>query len=52
MTCAGPWRASGQWWDTDAWARDEWDIALADGTLWRLSHDRITNTWSLDALYD
>jgi hypothetical protein len=35
-----------------AWARDEWDVALADGTLWRLSHDRITNTWSLDALYD
>jgi len=52
VTCAGPWRASGQWWDTGAWARDEWDVALADGTLWRLSHDRITNTWSLDALYD
>jgi protein ImuB len=52
VTCAGPWRASGQWWDTEAWARDEWDIALADGTLWRLSHDRLTNTWSLDALYD
>ena len=52
VTCAGPWRASGQWWDTEAWARDEWDVALADGTLWRLSHDRITNTWSLDALYD
>jgi protein ImuB len=52
VTCAGPWRASGQWWDTQAWARDEWDVALADGTLWRLSHDRITNTWSLDALYD
>jgi len=52
VTCAGPWRASGQWWDTDPWARDEWDIALTDGTLWRLSHDRITKTWSLDALYD
>ena len=52
VTCAGPWRASGQWWDTEAWARDEWDIALADGTLWRLSHDRLTKTWSLDALYD
>jgi protein ImuB len=52
VTCAGPWRASGQWWDTDAWARDEWDIALADGTLWRLSHDRLTKAWFLDALYD
>jgi protein ImuB len=52
VTCAGPWRASGQWWDTDPWARDEWDIALADGTLWRLAHDRITKSWHLDALYD
>jgi protein ImuB len=52
VTCAGPWRASGQWWDTDPWARDEWDIALADGTLWRLAHDRITKSWFLDALYD
>ncbi len=52
VTCAGPWRASGQWWDTDPWARDEWDIALADGTLWRLAHDRITKSWPLDALYD
>jgi hypothetical protein len=36
----------------NAWARDEWDVALADGTLWRLAHDRLTATWSLDALYD
>jgi protein ImuB len=52
LTSAGPWRLSGHWWDTDAWARDEWDVALSDGTLWRLSHDRLTNTWLLDALYD
>jgi len=52
VTCAGPWRASGQWWDAEPWARDEWDIALDDGTLWRLAHDRLTKTWLLDALYD
>ena len=51
-TSAGPWRLSGHWWDTDAWAHDEWDVALSDHTLWRLSHDRRTNQWFLTALYD
>ena len=51
-TAAGPWRLSGHWWDTPAWAHDEWDIALPDATAWRLSHDRLTNHWFLTALYD
>jgi protein ImuB len=51
-TAAGPWRLSGHWWDTAAWAHDEWDIALPDATVWRLSHDRLTNHWFLTALYD
>ena len=25
---AGPWRSSGDWWEQDGWARDEWDIAI------------------------
>jgi protein ImuB len=25
---AGPWRSSGDWWEQDGWARDEWDIAV------------------------
>lgn len=51
-TSAGPWRLSGHWWDTDAWAHDEWDVALSDHTVWRLSHNRLTHSWSLTALYD
>jgi protein ImuB len=51
-TCAGPWRLSGHWWDTNAWARDEWDVELSDGTVWRLAHDRLAGQWFLDALYD
>jgi protein ImuB len=52
VTCAGPWRISGDWWDVNVWARDEWDVALTDQTIWRLTHNRLTNTWTLDAVYD
>ncbi len=52
VACAGPWRASGAWWDGEVWARDEWDAALGDGALCRLAHDRLTGAWSLDGVYD
>ena len=50
--CAGPWRTSGEWWDGRAWARDEWDVALADGLLCRLARDLVNGHWQLDAVYD
>jgi protein ImuB len=40
-TAAGPWRTSGAWWDPQAWDRDEWDVALADGVTYRLFHERL-----------
>jgi protein ImuB len=52
VACAGPWRRSGTWWDANGWAYDEWDAALADGTLCRLRHDRLTDQWSLEGVYD
>jgi protein ImuB len=52
MQQAGPWRISGEWWDVDGWACDEWDVALDDGTLCRIAHDALTGGWTLDAVYD
>ena len=49
----GPWRASGEWWQTDqSWAREEWDIALGPphGGLYRLS--ATPSGWYLDGEYD
>ena len=51
---AGPWRTSGAWWDgpISAWDRDEWDVALSDGSVCRLFHDRLNDRWFLDGVLD
>lgn len=50
---AGPWRCSGDWWTLDeAWDHDEWDVALAGGTICRLSRDRLKDRWYVAGVYD
>ena len=60
---AGPWRTSGTWWDTpgprqkgergsEAWDRDEWDVAMQDGTIYRLVVEREVGQWFLEGVID
>jgi protein ImuB len=49
---AGPWRTSGHWWMPSAWDRDEWDVSLADGTVYRLSRDRAQERWVVEGIVD
>lgn len=52
---AGPWRSSGDWWEQNAWARDEWDIALQTTSgiaLFRLVHDLLSGRWFVEGTYD
>jgi protein ImuB len=47
---AGPWRTSGDWWTSNPWARDEWDIALSDGALYRIYCE--PSGWFVEGSYD
>ena len=58
---AGPWRTSGEWWRTDTWARDEWDVAiernaqvggLSQKVLYRIFRELGSGTWFVEGVYD
>jgi protein ImuB len=52
---AGPWRFSGDWWEREAWSRDEWDLALRNGeavAFYRLVHDLLNGGWFVEGTYD
>ena len=42
----GPWKLSGNWWDSTRWETKEWDIALENGSLYRIA--RKTTNFSQD----
>jgi protein ImuB len=62
---AGPWRTTGDWWRTDNWARDEWDVAIEPGgpksigasrgslqTLYRIYRELGSGAWFVEGVYD
>lgn len=49
---AGPWKTSGEWWISTAWVREEWDVALDDGGLYRIYWQPKPQSWFVAAVYD
>jgi protein ImuB len=53
VAAAGPWRATGDWWSQNAWAREEWDVELSNGGVYRLFLSlSSTRAWFLEGMYD
>jgi protein ImuB len=51
-TASGPWRSSGEWWTGSRWARDEWDVDLSDGGVYRIFCAREFRSWFVEGMYD
>jgi protein ImuB len=49
---AGPWKTAGEWWAATAWNREEWDVALDDGALYRIYQESNSGLWFVHAMYD
>ncbi len=64
---AGPWRTTGEWWRSDSWARDEWDVAVESGrgatsvnsrpggstqALYRIYRELANGSWFVEGSYD
>ncbi len=52
LRSAGPWKTSGEWWATTAWSREEWDVALDDGGLYRIYQESPSGEWYVHGVYD
>ena len=59
ISLAGPWRTTGDWWRTDHWARDEWDVALMgvghesqSSALYRIYRELNNGEWFVEGSYD
>ncbi len=50
VSCAGPWRITGEWWHDGAYRRDYYDVQLSDGGVYRVFHDR--QQWFVAGEYD
>lgn len=48
---AGPWRTRMEWWKKEV-HRDDWDVILSDGGIYRIFHDLANDAWFVDARYD
>jgi hypothetical protein len=49
---AGPYRFVGDWWGGQPYAREDFDVATADGSLLRIYFDRLRHRWFADGIYD
>jgi protein ImuB len=52
VSASGPWRTSGDWWTTGPWDRDEWDVGLREGALYRIYCAYPADRWFVEGSFD
>jgi protein ImuB len=59
MHASGPWRTSGDWWETRPWQEDAWDLeivfsgeSLPAQSFYRFSYDGLLDKWFVRGIYD
>jgi protein ImuB len=52
MRRAGPWRLRGEWWTSEPYAREYYDVELDDGGMYRIYRDVRSQRWLADGVYD
>ncbi len=52
LESSGPWKTSGEWWSSCAWTREEWDVELDDGVLYRIYCELPKYNWYVHGVYD
>lgn len=56
VSLAGPWKSSGGWWSGEGfqggWSREEWDVELKGGEIFRVSWNPGKSCWYLEGVYD
>ncbi len=59
VNVAGPWRTTGDWWRSERWARDEWDVAVESGkpgseqqAVYRIYRELNNGAWFVEGNYD
>jgi protein ImuB len=48
---AGPWRTTGDWWRSDNWAREEWDVAVETSCLGPRTNNKAPTAEALYRIY-
>ncbi len=52
VACAGPWQTSGDWWTSEVWNHQEWDIEIQSMGVFRIYQDYLLGQWLIEGNYD
>jgi protein ImuB len=52
VACAGPWRGSGEWWTSEVWDHQEWDVEIQSTGVFRIYRSNILRQWFIEGNYD